>query len=296
MLPVSFWGYWTAGITVLGLLWLAWLAFSVFRAREGSIQSPDDVWDANLREGNSEPPKWWFLALFSAIIFSCVYVVLYPGLGDNRGILEWSQHGQFNKGMEYYNQRTEKIRQHWRTAPLAELREDKSAMNTARRLFSIQCAACHGEDGKGLAGLFPDLMDDEWHWGGSAQQIQESITKGRTAAMPGWRATYNDAEISALADYVLALSEERNVQNHAAHNNYAANCVACHGARGEGNIELGVPRFANHKWQYTDAETLQASIEKTIRTGRNGIMPAQENRLTLEQIRLLTAWLTGGNN
>lgn len=296
LLPTSFWGGWAAGLILLGIAFLAWLSISVYRPREGSIQSPDDVWDANLREGNSQPPKWWFFALFGTLIFSCIYIVLYPGWGDNKGFLEWNQHKQLSEGLAYYHQRTDEVRERWRTAPMAELRQDASAMKTGRRLFSIHCATCHGDNASGQAGLFPNLMDDEWHWGGSEEQILQSIAAGRTAAMPGWSANFSSAKIRDLADYVILLSEGKAVDDHPAGANYMANCVACHGAQGEGNIALGSPRFVNHTWQYTDAADLRAAVEKTIREGRNGIMPAQQERLTAEQIRLLAAWLSGGKD
>ena len=33
---------------------------------------------------------------------------------------------------------------------------------------------------------YPNLTDDIWHWGGSPDQILDTVLNGRQAAMPGW--------------------------------------------------------------------------------------------------------------
>ena len=294
ILPTSFWGGWAAVITAGGLIFLTWLAVGVFRAR--GVKPPPDIWDDNLREGNSEPPKWWFMALFGFLIFSASYILLYPGFGDNTGILNWNQHKQLKEGLAYYQQRTQAIHQRWESLPLAQLREDKSAMDSARRLFASNCAACHGAQAAGQAGVFPNLIDDEWQWGADEEQVLHSIAKGRVAAMPGWSPALSSAQIEAMADYLIDFNAQGAVaeEHREAHEIYLANCAVCHGQNGEGNIALGASRLKNHHWLYTDAGGVRAGIIKTLREGRNGIMPAQEGRLTKAQMRLLAAWLTGG--
>lgn len=296
--PLTLWGGWAAGITLLGLLFLAWLSLGVWTARPGSIAPPDDVWDDDLREGNSTPPKWWFYALFGTLIFSAVYITMYPGFGDNTGFLQWTQKGQLDSGLKNYLAKTETVRQRWETAPLAELRTDASAMASARRLFNNNCAACHGADAAGQAGLFPNLTDSKWQWGGRDEQIIHSITAGRVAAMPAWAALGED-KIRQSAAYVLSLAGEDSADAEdikAGRQVYTANCAACHGMAGEGNAALGAPGFAGgYEWVYRQpGQSKREAIEETIRHGRNGVMPAQKNRLQPGQIRLLAAWLGGG--
>ena len=68
-----------------------------------------------------------------------------------------------------------------------------------------------------------------------------------------------------------------------------------HGAAGEGNAILGAPGFVDHQWLYLAAgQDKRQAIEESIRLGRNGVMPAQQDRLRMAQIRLLAAWLSGG--
>ena len=159
------------------------------------------------------------------------------------------------------------------------------------------CAACHGEDATGQAGLFPDLTDAIWHWGSDEGLLLTTLRKGRTGVMPGHLAALGDAGVEQLADYVLAMQkgEHNDSRYDQARELYTASCAACHGAYGAGNQALGAPGFLNHKWQYVEAgQNPRPALVHTIAHGRTGIMPAQAGRLTESQIRVLAAWLAGG--
>ncbi len=296
-MPMTFWGGWAAGIATIGLLWLAWWSVSVYRAKPDEIAAPPDVWDDNLTEGNAEPPKWWFFSLFASLIFSACYVMLYPGFGDSLGLLSWSQHTQFENGIKHYRSRTADTKARWESAPLAELAADESAMGSARRLFASNCSGCHGADAAGQAGMFPDLTDNIWHWGDSEDIILQTISKGRIAAMPPWLAVVGKTGVEQVADYVIALrnGEQIGSEHDAGRAVYDTNCVACHGASGEGNPALGSPAFRGHKWMYVEeGQNERLAVIDIIANGRDGHMPAHEGRLTQSQIRVLAAWVTGG--
>ena len=46
-----------------------------------------------------------------------------------------------------------------------------------RRAFADNCAPCHGAGGGGARG-YPNLTDDDWLWGGTLKDIQQTITHG----------------------------------------------------------------------------------------------------------------------
>ena len=83
-LPSGFWAGWIAVLTIVSLIGLIWLSLSIYMSRE-EYKSP--VWDENLREGSTPAPLWWFWLMFALLIFSDIYLVLYPGLGSYRGAL-----------------------------------------------------------------------------------------------------------------------------------------------------------------------------------------------------------------
>jgi cytochrome c oxidase cbb3-type subunit 3 len=73
--------------------------------------------------------------------------------------------------------------------------------------FTTMCTACHGADGKGNQALGgPNLADNIWLHGGAVADIRETITKGRTNAMPAHLERLGDTKVRLLAAYVLSLS------------------------------------------------------------------------------------------
>jgi cytochrome c oxidase cbb3-type subunit 3 len=83
---------------------------------------------------------------------------------------------------------------------------DAAAAERGKAIFAEQCAACHGEDGKGNTELgAPNLSDAIWLYGGDKSAIVESIKTGRGAAMPSWAGRLDTAAIKSLALYVHSL-------------------------------------------------------------------------------------------
>jgi cytochrome c oxidase cbb3-type subunit 3 len=75
------------------------------------------------------------------------------------------------------------------------------------------CAGCHGEDGKGMpAASFPDLTDDAWMYGGSAEEIVASIVQGRKGGMPAFQEMLGDDKIHLLTAYVWGMGRESPAQ------------------------------------------------------------------------------------
>ncbi|WP_296574861.1 cytochrome-c oxidase, cbb3-type subunit III [Phreatobacter sp.] len=85
------------------------------------------------------------------------------------------------------------------TRPGADLAKGKE-------LFIANCAACHGEDGRGNRDLgAPNLTGHNWVYGSDEKTIIETITQGRGAVMPGWAGRLDETTVKALAVYVHAL-------------------------------------------------------------------------------------------
>jgi cytochrome c oxidase cbb3-type subunit 3 len=83
---------------------------------------------------------------------------------------------------------------------------DAAAAERGKATFAEQCAACHGEDGKGNTELgAPNLTDAIWLYGATKQSISESIKTGRGGAMPSWVGRLDNATIKSLAVYVHSL-------------------------------------------------------------------------------------------
>ena len=73
----------------------------------------------------------------------------------------------------------------------------------ARWYTWFNCNGCHGNGGGAIG---PALMDDQWRYGGSVDQIHASILEGRPNGMPAWRGKLTDQQAWQLSAYVRSLS------------------------------------------------------------------------------------------
>ena len=289
-LPSDFWSGWIAVITVVSLLGLTWLVFSVYFSRSKDDAVAHQVWDETLREGAAAAPLWWFWLIVALLAFSVIYLILYPGLGSYRGVLEWTQGGRVAESQARYEREFGAARAAIAAADVADLRLDAAVVSSGASVFRNHCSACHGENAGGQADLFPDLTDRAWQWGGEPQQIELTIAAGRQAVMPPWQAVLGDEGVAQVADYVLGMSRAGAAAGapSAGQQHYATYCSACHGPDGSGLAALGAPALNDDSWLYGGTA---GSVRESIANGRSGVMPAFAGRLDAAQIKMLVAWL-----
>ena len=287
------WAVFVAVATVISLI--ACLALLVIAARRRVLSGAVDdnttghVWDEDLRELNNPLPRWWMWLFVLTVVFAFAYLALYPGLGTFKGQLDWSSSGQYSNEQAKAASAMAPLYARFAAMKETELAQNNQAISIGERLFINHCAACHGSDARGSKG-FPNLADNDWLWGGSFETIQQSITNGRNGVMPPMAAAVGSSEdVRNLANYVLSLSGS-------AHNNLAAElgrskftvCAACHGADGKGNAALGAPNLTDKVWLHGWGES---AVVAMITEGKNNVMPAQAERLSAEQIRVLAAYV-----
>jgi cytochrome c oxidase cbb3-type subunit 3 len=285
-LPNEFWGGWIAVITILSIISLVWLMISVVFGDTGPTEAEKAVWDGNLREGSTPAPVWWFWFTLAALIFSAIYLMLYPGLGSYRGALNWSMGHHLEERSHDFEQHFGKRRAAIARTSIELLQRDNEAMRAAQGIYNRNCAVCHGYDAAGQADAFPDLVDDDWQWGGTAEQVEQTIRDGRKALMVPWVETVGAEAVGQLADFVSAFGSA--APDHPGRTPYIQYCAACHGQAGEGQPALGAPRLNDAIWLYGGSRD---AIHESIATGRTGEMPAFGDRLDDTQVRLLVAWL-----
>jgi cytochrome c oxidase cbb3-type subunit 3 len=85
---------------------------------------------------------------------------------------------------------------------------DALLANAGQARFQMFCVACHGADGKGNPMLgAPDLTDDTWLYGGSAEDIEYALRNGRNGQMPAFGSGLSEEHRKLLAAYVRSLPE-----------------------------------------------------------------------------------------
>ena len=291
----SFWNWYVIIITIvtiLGCFWLLqWTKGVSNRDEEGGTGTTGHVWDEDLVELNNPLPKWWLNLFYITIVFAFIYLVLFGGLGNIGGVLGWSQEGQYEQEMQTATEAQEVIFARYREMDSEALIADAEAKATGQRLFANNCAQCHGSDGGGARG-FPNLADNDWQYGGSFETIMQTLENGRTGAMPVMVGGLDDKAIGELVVYVQSMSGQKADPELAAagKKNFDMLCVACHGVDGSGNQALGAPRLTDDIWLYGGDPD---SIRETLVNGRNGMMPNFKDSLSVDQRRLITAYVMG---
>lgn len=69
----------------------------------------------------------------------------------------------------------------------------------------FNCSGCHGVGGGGSIG--PALIDQNWLYGQTPEQIYESISRGRPNGMPAWGTRLPEYQIWYLVSYVRAIGK-----------------------------------------------------------------------------------------
>jgi len=287
----SFWNWYIAIPTVLGMLWCFYLTFDNARKIDSEDEGKpmEHVWDEDLREINNPLPKWWLNLFYITIVFGFAYLILYPGLGSYQGVLEWSQVGRYEQELADADAQYAPLYENYGNQSLAALGDNKNALGTASRLFSTNCSICHGADARGTRG-FPNLRDDQWLYGGDGDTIKLSITNGRSGIMPAWFGSLGEQGVAELTAYLHGFQQtpENPAAAQAGEEKFKLFCAACHGADATGNQAIGAPNLTDKNWLYGGSKTV---ISESISKGRQGAMPAHKDLLSDNQIHLLTAYI-----
>jgi cytochrome c oxidase cbb3-type subunit 3 len=274
---------------VVGVMWLLIATAKARPEDKDATATTGHSWDGDLVEYNKPLPRWWLWLFVGTVIFSIVYLVLYPGFGRYEGTLGWNQYKDHARDVAAAEAKAQAILARFRDQSVEQLAGDLEAQAIGRNIFANNCATCHGSDARGNPG-FPNLADDEWIWGNSSEQVLTSIGAGRVAVMPPLGAALGEAGVTEVVNHVRALAglshDSRAAEAGAAR--YATLCIACHGPEGKGNPILGAPDLTNDAWLYGSEPQ---DIADSINYGRNGQMPAQAAILGEDRVRLVAAYV-----
>ena len=288
----SFWSWFIAISTVVSIVALTYFVLVVGAKKKKpgeKVETMGHVWDENLEEYNNPLPRWWFNLFLLTLFWGCLYLFLYPGLGNYAGYLGWSQEEQYAQEMQQAEERYGPIFERFINEDIPSLANNEEALVIGKRLFANYCTTCHGSDARGARG-YPNLRDHDWLYGNSPQAIKTSIAQGRRGVMAPWQAVLGDEGVFQTAEYVRSLSGlSADVQIAAkGKKHYQMYCAACHNADGTGNQMLGAPNLTDDIWLYGGS---QKRIMETIALGRNGVMPGHKEFLGDAKIHVLTAYL-----
>jgi len=285
----SFWSSWVIILTAISIVGLLWILLA---NRKGVARNTEETtgheYDG-IEELDNPLPAWWFYMFLITIVWGIGYLIVYPGMGNYPGTLGWTQIDQHDRSVKEADAKFREMRDKYLAQPIEEIATDPAVRKMGQRMFGNNCAQCHGADAKGRSG-FPNLTDIDWLWGGNAGDIKLSIANGRQATMPAWGEILGDQGVQEVSAYILSLSgrEGDATEVSAGAKHYATYCAACHQADGTGSQVFGAPNLANGIWLY--GGTVE-QIGQSIRSGRNGVMPAHKEMLSEDKIHILAAYV-----
>ncbi|GAL31773.1 putative diheme cytochrome c-553 [Vibrio maritimus] len=177
----SFWTLWAALGTVV--FFVLMVAVIVKYWRNNHQADKDKVLDTfdGIEEKDAPPPKILFVSYFAAFVISIGYLILYPGISGWSGLLNYDQaDDKLSAPSTSLDAQFSQVQDQ----SLISLADNTEIVSSGRMLFQTHCAACHRDNAQG-AKHFPNLIDNEWMYGGSDEAIIHSIELGRNGAMPG---------------------------------------------------------------------------------------------------------------
>ena len=273
---------------------------------KNSTNAPDTghVWDDNLRELTNQPPRWWMICFYLGFVWVIGYFVLYPSIplvsGYTKGVLGWTQIKEYKEDLKVVEEIRAPYESRLKTMSASEILADTQlsayTVRSVKVLFGERCAACHGTGGAGNPG-YPVLADDDWLYGGTLDNIQQTITMGRKGVMPGFAASATEQEIDDMAKHVVALS--KGSEHEAGKTLFTTKgCAGCHGMDAKGMAFMGSANLTDPIWRFTPGNL--ESVKYTITHGvnnlmdkesRSAVMPAFKDQLTETEIKKLTVYV-----
>jgi len=271
-------------------------------------QTVGHEWDG-IEELDTPMPRWWLWTFYLTIVFAIGYVVVYPAFpmlhGASKGLWGWSSRGDLAAETRKANASRANVLSQIAVTPIQSLQGKPELMKAAvaggRAAFRVNCVQCHGSGAAGVPGLYPNLNDDDWLWGGNLQEIEQTITHGirqpgdkdtRTSLMPsfGRNQLLTTDQIEDVVSHVRTISHQEKASAASARGAklFADNCAVCHGPAGTGQRQFGAPNLTDKIWLYGGS---REKVVQSLTNAHAGVMPAWHERLDPVTIKMLAAYV-----
>ena len=264
-------------------------------------------WDG-IKEYNKPLPRWWLWTFYATIVWGVIYSIAYPAWpgisAATPGLLGFSTRAEVAEDIARFEEANAGINAQLASVELTAISADPEltqyAQNAGAAVFRTWCAQCHGSGAAGAKG-YPNLLDDDWLWGGDIEAIHATISHGirnendpdaRYSEMPAFGELLEQDEIVAAVNYVMSLSGEPQDASLVAAGEtvFLDNCAACHMEDGTGDRFQGAPNLTDAIWLFGgDFDTLV----ETVTYSRFGVMPSWADRLNEAEIRAVATYVHG---
>lgn len=269
------------------------------------VETTGHEWDG-IRELNNPMPRWWLWTFYATVVWAIAYTIAYPAwpmiTRATTGVLGYSSRADVQTELAAAETAKSAYVEAVTAKSVGEILADDNlrqfATSAGAAAFKVNCVQCHGSGAQGSPG-FPNLNDDEWLWGGSIDQIYQTISHGvrfagdeetHASEMPAFAEVLEPQQVNEVAAYVASLSGQADTPDlvQAGAQVFADNCAACHGEDAKGNKEMGAPDLSDAIALYASN---QAAIAQQVRHPKHGVMPAWGSRLGDVKVKELAVFV-----
>lgn len=272
---------------------------------ETGVETTGHSWNG-IEELNNPLPRWWLWCFYGTVAWGLVYTILYPAWpllsGATPGLRDWSTRANVATEIAEFEDSNAPLNAKLEAIELAALESDadlnRYAVSAGASVFRNYCSQCHGSGAAGALG-YPNLLDDDWLWGGDMENIALTIRHGirndvdpdaRYSEMPAFSELLEETEVASIVQHVMAIAGQDHDATLAADGAvlFDENCSSCHGVEGMGDRELGAPNLTDRIWLYGGSED---ALTYTINNARFGVMPNWSDRLSEAEVRAVAAYV-----
>lgn len=259
------------------------------------VETTGHSWDG-IEEYNNPLPRWWLWTFYLCIIWGIGYVIAYPAWpmlkGATTGVLGFSTRAEVAADIKSFDEMNAAVDAELASADLTQVVAGTPvydyAKNAGAAVFRANCSQCHGSGAAGAKG-YPNLLDNDWLWGGSVEDIAYTVRHGirnetddaRYSEMPKFGADeiLEPEQIDQVVEFVLQISGSDFDAGLATDGAvvFEENCAACHAEDGTGDRDQGAPNLTDAIWLYGGD---RATVNDTVTNARFGVMPAWGERLS----------------
>ncbi len=150
----AFWSAWVTIITLAVIFGCTWLLLQTRKSENFKEETDETVGHEfdGIAEYDNPLPKWWFQMFMGTVIFGLVYLALYPGLGNFKGLLGWTSTNQWEEEMAHADEVYKPVFAKYATLSIEDLQkpENEAGLKMGQRMFANNCSVCHGTAATGV--------------------------------------------------------------------------------------------------------------------------------------------------
>lgn len=155
-----------------------------------------------IRELDNRLPPWWLYGFYISILFAGIYFWRY-----NVSHSAPSSTEEYQIAMnEAEVQKAAYLKKSANNVDESTIKKLTAAadLEAGQKVFSQNCAACHGKVGEGIVG--PNLTDDYWLHGGGIKDVFKTIKYGwPEKGMRSWKDDLSPMQIAQVASYIKSI-------------------------------------------------------------------------------------------